>query len=69
MQTQIPLNSKDLCVHLKVRFILHTHIKKKLNAFMIHVLFFRGDVQNIKVMQYYELVFKLAKTMLEHYAG
>lgn len=36
---------------------------------MIHVLFFRGDVQNIKVMQYYELVFKLAKTMLEHYAG
>ena len=67
MHTQIPLNSKDLCVHLKVRFICHT--KKNLKSFMIHVLFFRGDVQNIKVMQYYELVFKLAKTMLEHYAG
>lgn len=31
--------------------------------------FIKGDVQNIKVMQYYDLVFKLAKTMLEHYAG
>ncbi|VDI27895.1 Hypothetical predicted protein [Mytilus galloprovincialis] len=28
-----------------------------------------GSVHNIKLMQYFDLVFKLAKTMLEHYSG
>ncbi|ESO90066.1 hypothetical protein LOTGIDRAFT_218109 [Lottia gigantea] len=31
--------------------------------------FVRGSVLNLRVMQYYDLVFKLAKTMLEHYTG
>ncbi|KAK3093376.1 hypothetical protein FSP39_014746 [Pinctada imbricata] len=31
--------------------------------------FIKGPTQNIKVMQYYDLVFKLLKTMLEHYSG
>ncbi|XP_063430079.1 tetratricopeptide repeat protein 13-like [Mytilus trossulus] len=31
--------------------------------------FIRGSVHNIKLMQYFDLVFKLAKTMLEHYSG
>jgi hypothetical protein len=30
---------------------------------------FRGSVYNVKLMQYFDLVFKLAKTMLEHYSG
>ena len=31
--------------------------------------FIRGSVYNVKLMQYFDLVFKLAKTMLEHYSG
>ncbi|XP_050404456.1 tetratricopeptide repeat protein 13 isoform X2 [Patella vulgata] len=33
------------------------------------VNFVRGSVVNLRVMQYFDLVFKLAKTMLEHYTG
>ncbi|XP_071080039.1 tetratricopeptide repeat protein 13-like isoform X1 [Haliotis cracherodii] len=33
------------------------------------ITFIRGSVANLKVMQYFDLVFKLAKTMLEHYSG
>ncbi|XP_062603404.1 tetratricopeptide repeat protein 13-like [Saccostrea cucullata] len=39
------------------------------DGYHTEINFIKGDVQNIKVMQYYDLVFKLAKTMLEHYAG
>ncbi|XP_064600011.1 tetratricopeptide repeat protein 13-like [Liolophura sinensis] len=33
------------------------------------ISFVRGSMMNLKVMQYFDLVFKLAKTMLEHYTG
>ncbi|XP_048734354.1 tetratricopeptide repeat protein 13-like isoform X2 [Ostrea edulis] len=39
------------------------------DGYHTEINFIKGDVQNIKVMQYFDLVFKLAKTMLEHYAG
>ena len=29
---------------------------------------YRGSVHNIKTMPYFDLVFKLVKTMLEHYS-
>ena len=35
----------------------------------VFFLSFRGSVMNLKVMPYFDLVFKLAKTMLEHYTG
>ncbi|XP_041352986.1 tetratricopeptide repeat protein 13-like isoform X2 [Gigantopelta aegis] len=39
------------------------------DGFRSDITFVRGSVMNLKVMPYYDLVFKLAKTMLEHYTG
>lgn len=38
-------------------------------GYRMDISFIRGSVYNVKVMQYFELVFKLGKTMLEHYSG
>ncbi|GFO17046.1 tetratricopeptide repeat protein 13-like [Plakobranchus ocellatus] len=42
---------------------------KSKEGYRADIPFVRGSVTNIKVTPYYELAFKLAKTMLEHYSG
>ncbi|XP_021339607.1 tetratricopeptide repeat protein 13-like, partial [Mizuhopecten yessoensis] len=39
------------------------------DGYRTDISFIRGSVYNIKVLQYFELVFKLGKTMLEHFSG
>ena len=36
---------------------------------MYFVNIFRGDTINVRLVQYFELVFKLVKTMVDHYSG
>ncbi|RUS76517.1 hypothetical protein EGW08_015710 [Elysia chlorotica] len=42
---------------------------KSKEGYRADIPFVRGSVTNTKVTPYYELAFKLAKTMLEHYSG
>ncbi|XP_060081664.1 tetratricopeptide repeat protein 13-like [Ylistrum balloti] len=39
------------------------------DGYRTDISFIRGSVYNVKVLQYFDLVFKLGKTMLEHFSG
>ena len=54
-----------LCIHA-VTFSFSVYKNVWMNN-LFHY-FFRGSVHNIKTMPYFNLVFKLVKTMLEHYS-